>query len=448
MLVGTEQGFDVQALVVVSACLAVWGLVSSRLQRLNVSAPIAFVLMGLAMTHGPWPLVTVGLKSSTLRSVAEIALALVLFADASRVNVRALRSDAGLPSRLLGIGLPLTIGVGAIAAAVIFPGVGWWTAALLGAIVAPTDAALGATIMTDLRIPSGIRRLLNVESGLNDGIATPFVNFFLAAAVATEAVHGGGLTRPLVELLGGTAIGIAVGLIGGYAVRSSLRARWSDVPISSLTVLALALLAYSAAIMAGVNGFVAAFVAGMSFGTVTHGLDEVKAFTEDAGTLMSWLVWFAFGAIMIVPGFEVATWGEVLFALLALTVVRMGPVAVSLLGSGLRPTTVGFIGWFGPRGLATVVFGLLSIDELATPESNVVLGVVTVTVTLSVLAHGISANPLASRLGPRMSGTSPERPEHTTAPALRTRSLPGRGLGRATTPRSTAHEESERDASS
>ena len=428
MHIAEAQGFDVQALAVISGCLIVWSLLASRLERLNVSAPIAFVLMGLAMTHGPWTPVTVGLKSSTLRSIAEITLAMVLFADASRINVKALRSEASIPGRLLGIGLPLSIAAGAVAGAVLFPGVGWWTVALLGAIVAPTDAALGAVIMTDRRIPSGIRRVLNVESGLNDGIATPFVNFFLAAAVSSEAAHGGGLTTPLVELFGGAGMGIAIGLLGGYLVRGALRIHWSEAPLCSLTVLALALFSYSAALIAGVNGFVAAFVAGMSFGTVMHGNDDVKAFTEESGTLMSWLVWFAFGAVMIVPGFEAATWPDVAFAILALTVLRMVPVAISLIGSGLRRTAVGFIGWFGPRGLATVVFGLLSVDELAPKESNVVLGVVTVTVTLSVLAHGVTANPLARRFGPSMSDTARNSPEHTELPDLRTRSRPGPGF--------------------
>ena len=164
---------NITALAVISACVLFWGLVSARLERWDVSAPIAFVLLGLVVTHGPTALVHVDLHSSTIRSLAEVTLALVLFADASRVNVRALRADVALPARLLGIGLPLTIGAGAGAAALLFGGSGIWVAAAIGAIVAPTDAALGASIMGDERVPSGVRRLLNVESGLNDGIVTP-----------------------------------------------------------------------------------------------------------------------------------------------------------------------------------------------------------------------------------------------------------------------------------
>ena len=388
------------ALAVVAACVIVWGLVSGRLERWDVSAPIAFVVLGLVVTHGPTALVHFTLHSSTIRSLAEVTLAIVLFADASRVNLRALRSDAAIPGRLLGVALPLTIAAGAATAAVVVGSSGLWVAAAIGAIVAPTDAALGASIMSDQRVPAGVRRTLNVESGLNDGIATPFVNFFIAGAVTADALGGQHLWAAVGALVGGTLLGIGIGVVGGTLLALARRHRWSSPAFRPLAILALAVFAYSAAYVGGVNGFVCAFVAGLAFGSIDHHNDEaVLGFTEEAGTLMSLLVWFVFGAVMLVPGLEDTGWKDVLFALLALTVLRMVPVAVALVGTGLDRVTVAFIGWFGPRGLASVVFGLLAVDAFESSQSKAVLAAVTLTVALSVLLHGVSASPLAARYG-------------------------------------------------
>jgi NhaP-type Na+/H+ or K+/H+ antiporter len=405
---------DLAALAVVAACVVVWALVSARLERWNVSAPIAFVVLGLATTHGPTAFVHLNLDSSTIRSIAEITLALVLFADASRVNARRLRSDVGVAVRLLGLGLPLTIGAGTALATGLFHGAGLWVAAVIGATVAPTDAALGAAIMSDQRVPVGVRRILNVESGLNDGIATPFVNFFIAGAASAEAVHGSGPARAAVDLLGGAGIGLAVGVAGAVLLALARRHRYISAGAQPLATLGLALFAYSAAVVAGANGFVAAFLAGMAFGTMLPHDDELVSFAEESGLLMSLLVWFMFGAVMLVPGFQDATWRDLVFALLALTVVRMVPVALSLIGTGLDRSTVAFVGWFGPRGLASVVFSLIAVDTLAPADGRIVLAAVTVTVALSVLLHGITASPLAARYGAHAHQLHPNRPEHRT----------------------------------
>ncbi len=417
---------NIATLAVISACVLLWGLISARLERWDVSAPIAFVLLGLGVTHGPTAMIHVNLHSSTIRSLAEVTLALVLFSDASRVNVRALRADAALPARLLGIGLPLTIGAGAGAAALLFGGSGLWVAAAIGAIVAPTDAALGATIMDDERVPSAVRRLLNVESGLNDGIATPFVNLFIAGAVSAEAVSGVHPTTAAFELLGGAGLGMGVGVVGALLLSLASRHGWSTTGFRPIAVLALALFAYSASVVAGTNGFIAAFVAGMAFGAIDRRDDVADLrFTEEGGTLLSLLVWFMFGAAMLVPGLADVGWRDVVFAALALTVLRMAPVALALVGSGLDRATVGFVGWFGPRGLASVVFGLIAVDSLAPEQSKVVLGAVTLTVALSVLLHGVTASPLASRYGSLAGRLHPERPEHAVAAPISTRSLRG-----------------------
>jgi NhaP-type Na+/H+ or K+/H+ antiporter len=413
------------AIAVFSGCVIVWGLLSARLERWDVSAPLAFVLMGLVVAHGPVALIHLSLRSATIRTLAEITLALVLFADASRVNARTLRPDAALPGRLLGIGLPLTIGAGFAAAAGIFPGVELWVAAAIAAIVAPTDAALGASIMQDEHVPEGIRRILNVESGLNDGIATPFVNLFLAGAVSAEAIHSSGLGRAVINLLGGAGLGAAIGIAGALLLIVAARNGWSAASYRPLLIGALALFAYTAALLAGTNGFVAAFVAGMAFGTVIANRGEPLDFAEEAGTLLSLVVWFIFGAVMLVPGFQAAGWRDVLFAVLALTVLRMAPVAVALLGSGLDRPTVAFVGWFGPRGLASVVFGLIAVDSLVSGQARVVLATVTVTVAMSVLLHGVSAAPLARRYG-RLEARLPGADSaEDTKPALSTRKITG-----------------------
>jgi NhaP-type Na+/H+ or K+/H+ antiporter len=310
----------------------------------------------------------------------------------------------------------------------LFGGNGLWVAAAIGAIVAPTDAALGASIMSDERVPAGVRRTLNVESGLNDGIATPFVNLFIAGAVTADALAGQHLWAAVGALVGGTALGIGIGVVGATLLSWARRNQWSSPAFRPLAILALAIFSYSAAYVAGLNGFVCAFVAGIAFGSVDHHNDEaVLGFAEEAGTLMSLLVWFLFGAVMLVPGLEDAGWRDLAFALLALTVLRMVPVALALAGTGLDRATVAFVGWFGPRGLASVVFGLVAVDALEPSQSKVVLAAVTLTVALSVLLHGITASPLSARYGAyasaRLAAGHPAHGRGGAVAPLATRSL-------------------------
>jgi sodium/hydrogen antiporter len=277
--------------------------------------------------------------------------------------------------------------------------------------------------MSDERVPIRVRRILNIESGLNDGIATPFVNLFLVGALASESISKSGIGKAAVELLGGAGLGAAVGLGGAFLLALTIRAGWSAPGFRPLAVFALAVLAYSVALVAHTNGFVAAFIAGIAFGTVLAAHEDMVAFTEEAGTLLSMLVWFSFGAVMLVAGLEAATWRDVVFAVVALTAARMVPVALALVGTGFDRATVAFVGWFGPRGLASVVFGLIAVDSLEPADARVVLGAVVVTVAMSVLAHGVTASPLGRRYGSHAMGLHPERPERHPAPHLPVRKL-------------------------
>ncbi len=367
----------------------------------------------------PLKLVDIQVNSFTVRTIAEITLALVLFSDASRVNFHSLRRDAAVPARLLLIGLPITIGLGCAVGLIVFGGIDPWVAAVIGAAVAPTDAALGAPIMEDESIPRRVRRILNVESGLNDGIATPVVMFFIAGA-ATEA-HVAGATGPaaaLADLVIGAAVGGTLAAAGGWLLEQATKRGWASSSFRPVAVLGLALSSYTVAVGAGGNGFVAAFVGGLAFGWVMK-RDESEALelTADAGTVGSIIIWFLFGALLI-PTLEHVTGTMVLYAALSLTLVRMVPVALSLMGAGLDRATVGIMGWFGPRGLASVVFALIAFDTIDPVDARFVLGTVTVVVLMSVVAHGVSARPLAALV--RRSGCRPRRGPPRTSRNRRT----------------------------
>jgi sodium/hydrogen antiporter len=393
----SSHGIDLAVVIAVTAAVIAWTLVAERVRRWNITAPITFVAIGLLLANWPLDLISVDLGSEGTRTIAELTLAIVLFADAATVDVGRLRADLGLPSRLLLVGLPITMIAGTLAARLLFPDWSWALCALVGAAVAPTDAALGAAIIDDERVPSRIRRVLNVESGLNDGIATPFVTFFLVAAVAGSSLAQESKVGALLDLAVGAALGVALGAGGALLARRAGRAGWGSESLRGVALAALAALSWALAVEVGANGFVAAFVAGLGHAAVTRGEErETLEFTHHLGAVMSWFVWFVFGASMV-PLLTDATWRDAVFAVAALTAVRMLPVALSLTGAGLDRPTVAVLGWFGPRGLASVVFALLTVGVLPGAEARTVVITITATVLLSVIAHGVSAAPVATR---------------------------------------------------
>lgn len=394
----------------------IYSIVVRRLDRANVTAPMVFVAVGLLVGETGLGLVPMTADAPWLLVVAEITLALLLFADASHLRLRDVEGDPRPAAGLLFLGLPLTVVVGTLLAVWIFPEHGWVTAALVAALLAPTDAALGAAVVNDRRVPSRVRRLLNVESGLNDGLATPVVSV-LIVVVASEAGRLGNqnwVVDAAWSLSIGCVVAVVAGGVGGIVVLWCRRQEWSSPLSEQVGVLALALLCYFAAVALDGNGFVAAFVGGMFFGFITR--DELRVqteFTETNALLASYVVWIAFGAAMVGPALADATVGTYVIAIGALTVARIVPVAVAMARHGWGLRTVLFVGWFGPRGLATVIFALIALEELGrTAVSDHLVDIASVTVLLSILAHGLSASPLAVRYGRWAANLPDEAPEN------------------------------------
>jgi NhaP-type Na+/H+ or K+/H+ antiporter len=413
---------SVSDLAIVAALIFGWGTLSARLERFDVTAPITFVLAGLLLTHGPLAFLGVAPSHELIKELAEFTLALVLFSDASRVGLHELRVDAGLYVRLLGVALPLTIGLGTLLALAL-PGTNIWLALLVGAALAPTDAALGAGMMANPVIPARIRRLINVESGLNDGIATPFVTVAIAGAATGGQVAGHGPAAAAAELVVGILVGVAAGSGGGLLMNAARRHGWAAEGFAGSAVLGLAVCAYASAVAVHGNGFIAAFVGGLAFGTTGGRRGEALVpFLEEAGALVSLLVWLSFGAVALAPAIKILTWQMVLYAILSLTVIRMVPVAVALVGTRLGRPTVALVAWFGPRGLASVVFALLALEELGGPAADHAVAVITITVMLSVVAHGATADPLGTRYARLLAHSAPE-PDGTQMPDVPDRRL-------------------------
>jgi NhaP-type Na+/H+ or K+/H+ antiporter len=419
---------SVSDLAIVSALIFIWATLSARLERFDVTAPITFILAGLLLTHGPLALLGYAPSNGLVKTLAEVTLVLVLFSDASRVGLRDLRTDMGLCVRLLAIGLPLTIGLGTLIALPVVGTGNPWLALLVGAALAPTDAALGAGMMVNPAVPVRIRRLINVESGLNDGIATPFVLIALAGLGSSGHAAGVGPAEAGAELALGVAIGAVVGGVGGYLVKVASDRGWVAGSFAGSAALALAVCAYACSLALHGNGFIAAFVGGLAYRAAGGERGErMVPFVEETSALVSLLVWLAFGAVAVVPAFEDLTWPDVLYAVLSLTLIRMVPVAVALAGARLGRTTVAFVGWFGPRGLASVVFALLALEEIGERAAGPAITIIGFTVLLSVVAHGVTADPLARRYGPSMT-RAPAPGEDTGIPPLPERRLIRRAI--------------------
>jgi NhaP-type Na+/H+ or K+/H+ antiporter len=412
--------------IVLASVVFAFGLVSRRLEGTILTAPIVFVAAGMVLGPAGFGLVEFGLDDHTVLLLGEIALALVLFTDAARINLSALRQNEGLPLRLLGIGMPLTIAFGTVTAALLLTDLSFWEAAIVGAVLAPTDAALGQAVVSNPRVPVRVRQALNVEAGLNDGLSVPFLALFLVLAVEGEHLSANLWIRFALEQIGfGVLVGIGVGLAGGSLVRWASNRGWMTESFQRLALLALALIAWALADQIGGNGFIAAFVGGLVVGpTVERVGERLLRFTESEGQLLNLSVFFIFG-VLALGLLGSLTWQIALYVLLSLTVVRMLPVAASLLGTHLRAVSVLFAGWFGPRGLASIVLGLIVVAEAPQlPGAGEIEVVVASTVFLSVLLHGVTAAPLSAAYARRVEGMPADAPEKKEAPEKPTRLEP------------------------
>lgn len=400
--------------IIFSIAIFIYSLMSHRIEGSIVTAPMIFVGIGLLVSPEVFDFVAIGANSQLILIFAEIALVLILFSDAARIDFTTLKGNRSYPTRLLAIGLPLTIFAGSVTAMVLFTGIALPEAALIGAILAPTDAGLGQAIVNSPKVPARIRQALNVESGLNDGGAIPFFALFLVLADAEKnnipAVQWILFAAEQIGL--GILTGLIVGLLGGYLVNKAIDKGLMRGRFQWIGFLALAIISFVLADAVGGSGFIAAFVGGFAT-TLTgrHVGESIIEFTATGGEIFSLAVFFIFGilAASLMSGITIVI---LVYAVLSLTLIRMVPVAIALKNTRLQPESVRFIGWFGPRGLASIVLLLITLNEApGIPGLQTIAVVVSTTVLISVFAHGLSANPLINWYERKMASLPDDAPE-------------------------------------
>lgn len=421
-------------LVAIALLVLAYAAVSRRLSGSAITAAMVFVAGGILASDDALGWLDATIDSESVRWVAEATLTVVLFSDASRIDLRALRREYVVPLRLLAIGLPLTIVAGALAGVALLGELVFIEAVLLAIVLAPTDAALGQAVVTDGRVPSRVRQGLNVESGLNDGICVPLLLIGIAIAEAQEGAIGNGAAFELVleEIGYGCVGGVLAGLAAAVVIRVGVPRRLVDSIWLQVVPVAGAALAYGLAVWMHGSGFIAAFVGGAVFGGLRREVGgEVTLFLEETGGLLGAATFVLFGAVMLVPVLDDLSAQVVLYALLSLTLVRMVPVGLAMLRSGARRPTVAFLGWFGPRGLASIVFAVILVEDANLAHESLLLNTIFLTIGLSVLLHGLTAAPLAGRYAawfaahprdaapPFESAPAPEHRLHRWAAGLR-----------------------------
>jgi sodium/hydrogen antiporter len=394
-----SSGVSSWSLVVVAGAFLMFAALSRRLDGTPLTAAMLFVGVGFVLGDEGLGWVDLGLDEEGVRLLAEATLAVVLFTDASRIDLHALRREYGVPTRLLAVGLPLTITAGAIVGAVVLREITWAEAVVIAIVLAPTDAALGQAVVTSPGLPSRIRQGLNVESGLNDGLCVPLLTIALAVAQADAAEFSDAhAATVVVEAIGwGLLGGIVAGVVTAYVVRFSRRRGWIEEHWLEVVPVLAAAGAYGIADALGGSGFIAAFVGGAVYGRLAGRDADPAEFSEELAGLLSGITFIVFGAAVLGSVWSRIGLAEVVYALLSLTIVRMIPVALAMLRSHARAPTILFLGWFGPRGLASLVFAIVIVESAGLPHTSALVTTITVTVALSVFAHGISAAPLARR---------------------------------------------------
>lgn len=394
---------DYPMILIMALLILGYGVFSKKAENSIITPPMVFVLMGLFVSYFMPNLLDQSPKAGYVKPVVEFTLILILFVDGSTIDRKSLWYEKSLPSRLLGIGLPLTMVLGTLAAMWIFPEENLYMLILLALILSPTDAALGQSVVTGEKVPKKIRQTINVESGLNDGFAYPPLLIcisVLALQQGLEVKEGHLLTFLLKQFILGPAIGGIVGWLGGKLIEFALKKGMMTVIYQMLESFAIAVLAFFAAEYFGGNGFIAAFVAGMMLGTRREEARErMKEFGEAGSQVMVMFIFLLFGMILVTSSAPLWDWRAWIYAAMSLTLIRMIPVWISLIGTGLDRKTVLFIGWFGPRGVASILYLLIVIITLGPDDMDRLVSVVTLTVLLSIFLHGISARPLSGIFG-------------------------------------------------
>jgi len=387
-----------------------YSMISKRAQKTVITAPIIFTLAGMFGYLVLPETSQATINNKTVLVIGEITLALVLFSDALRINLRRVLREYQLPSRLLGIGMPLTIILGGLVALLLFSDFSIWEAAILATILAPTDASLGAAIMHSKRVPAIIRRALNLESGLNDGLSIPLLMLFIGLASVTSPGQDRSWIVFTAQQIGfGLLVGLVIGWLGGWLAANAEKKGWMTKSAQQLALVAIAILSWwLAEKVVGGNGFIAAFIAGA---LVREGYQEaherMAEFSEAWGDLLIYLIFFFFG-LMAMPQLENLIGPYWIYALLSLTLVRMLPVGLAMLGTRLHISSILFLGWFGPRGLASIILGLIFLEQKTSlsVEPVIILAVIS-TVLLSIFAHGISAAPAINLYARRTAAMGP-----------------------------------------
>ena len=414
--------------LIVALSLYAFAMVSGRLSMSPVTAPMVFTTIGLIVGTGGLGWFDLDLEAVSVSILVEATLVLVLFTDAIRIDLRALRHQATFPARLLAIGLPLAIVFGTIVAVLLFDELTWPEAALVAAVLAPTDAALGQAVVSNQRLPVRIRQGLNAESGLNDGIMVPVVTVLLAIAAAETQSSGYDVWGEfIIRQVGfGLLSGVVIGLAGGWILHRRAVANHVEGIYRQLATLAVAAAAFTTAELLEGNGFIAAFVAGLAFGHIAREQCEgISDFTQDESELLASTSFLLFGAVVAGPLIDQLDWQVALYAVASLTIIRMVPALIGMTGSGTLLETRLFVGWFGPRGLASILFALFVLEHLDNPNTPTIFLIATWTVLASIYAHGLTASPWARHLAARLADAPATMPEmHPVEEMPTRRSLP------------------------
>ncbi|MBE9176071.1 cation:proton antiporter [Synechocystis salina LEGE 06155] len=400
---------------IIAVFIVFYSLIAKAIGRTWISDAMVFVVAGFLLGDDGLGWLDFNVTSENLETIVELTLALILFTDAANANLPVLKNSLRLPWRLLAIGLPLTIALGFGVSSLLFPQFSWVEAALLAVMLAPTDAALGKAVVSNTQVPDNIREDLNVESGLNDGICVPLLLSLLAIADSqqTQGIPTSLLASLFLQQIGiGVLIGVSFAFIATQMRHFFLKKNWAAQDWQPVLPIALAVACFATSQQLGGSGFIACFVGGLTFGGLNRQQREsLLIAAEGAGDALSLITWVAFGSSIVVLVFAQITWQAVVYGLLSLTIVRMVPVAIALLGLKQNLYTVIFAGWFGPRGLASIVFAVMVLDARL-PYSQEIAVVVSLTIIFSVIAHGLSATPLANRYGRWWSQHQVKNPSH------------------------------------